>query len=80
MKRHALKSAACTARTGEHLPLHARDITIAPASPGLYLLYRGHRLIYISLAAGGATIQEWLRYHLRGGSACTRAASQFEDR
>ena len=51
----------------------------APASPGVYLLYRGHRLIYIGLAAAGATIRERLRYHLRGaGGACTRSATEFD--
>jgi hypothetical protein len=61
------------------VPFHARCVDGAPASPGVYLLYRGHRLIYIGLAAGGASIRERLRWHLRGaGGACTRSATEFD--
>jgi hypothetical protein len=39
------------ARPGEHVPFDASNVAQAPASPGVYLLYRGHRLIYIGVAA-----------------------------
>lgn len=60
------------------MPFHARYVEKASASPGVYLLYRGHRLIYIGLAAGGATIRERLRHHLPGGGTCTRSATEFD--
>lgn len=67
------------ARLGEHVPFHARDVAAAPALPGVYLLYRGHRLVYIGIAAAGATIRDQLRHHLRGdGGPCTRSASEFD--
>jgi hypothetical protein len=70
---------SASARAGEHLPFDARHVAEAPAAPGVYLLYRGHRLIYIGLAAAGATIRERLRHHLGGnGDACTRSASEFD--
>lgn len=79
MSRSILKPAPREAAPGEHLPFHARHVAEAPAAPGVYLLYRGHRLIYIGLAAGGATIRERLRHHLRGaGGACTRSATEFD--
>jgi hypothetical protein len=79
MKSRATLTAAPAGHTGEHVPFHARDVDQAPASPGVYLLYRGHRLIYLGVAAGGATIRERLRYHLRGGGgACTRSATEFD--
>jgi hypothetical protein len=70
---------AAPARTGEHVPFHARHVAEAPASPGVYLLYCGHRLIYIGLATEGATIRDLLRHHLcGGGGACTRSATEFD--
>lgn len=73
------RQVASAARAGEHIPFHAHTVDDAPAAPGVYLLYRGHRLIYIGLAAAGATIRERLRYHLRGaGGACTRSATEFD--
>jgi hypothetical protein len=79
MRRPAFKHAAPAARLGEHVPFVSRSVAEAPASPGVYLLYRAHRLIYIGLAAVGATIQERLRYHLRGGGGpCTRSATEFD--
>jgi hypothetical protein len=72
--QHALPAA----RVGEQMAFHARSVGEAPAAPGVYLLYRGHRLIYIGLAAAGSTIRERLRDHLRGaGGACTRSATEF---
>ena len=71
--------AAPRVRIGEHLPFLARTVTRAPAAPGVYLLYRGHRLIYIGIAAAGTTIRERLEHHLRGGGgACTRSATEFD--
>jgi hypothetical protein len=79
MRRSAFKHAAPAAQLGEHVPFVPRSVAQAPASPGVYLLYRAHRLIYIGLAAAGATIQERLRYHLRGGGGpCTRSATEFD--
>jgi hypothetical protein len=79
MRRSALNRAPPAARVGEHVPFVSRTVAEAPASPGVYLLYRGHRLIYIGLAAAGATIQERLRHHLRGeGGPCTRCATEFD--
>jgi hypothetical protein len=64
---------------GEHIPFHLRSIAQAPDAPGVYLLYRGYRLIYIGLAAAGGTIRRSLRQHLRGeGGACTQSATEFD--
>lgn len=79
MRTSATRRLAPAARLGEHLPFHAANVAQAPASPGVYLLYRGHRLIYIGLAAAGATIRERLARHLRGeGGSCTRSATEFD--
>jgi hypothetical protein len=60
MRHFVSGHAARGVRIGEHLPFHARNVTRAPAAPGVYLLYRSHRLIYIGIAAAGATIRERL--------------------
>lgn len=79
MARSILQHVPRAARVGEHVSFHARHVAEAPAAPGVYLLYRGHRLIYIGLAAAGATIRDSLRHHLRGaGGACTRSATEFD--
>jgi hypothetical protein len=79
MIRCAFKPSPPAARLGEHLPFDARGVAEAPASPGVYLLYRGHRLIYIGLAAAGATIRQSLQRHLNGeGGPCTHAATEFD--
>ena len=79
MTRSILQHAPPAARIGEHIPFQARNVAEVPAAPGVYLLYRGHRVVYIGLAAAGATIRERLRFHLRGaGGACTRAATEFD--
>ena len=79
MRRPASLRAAPGARIGEHVPFDARNVAEAPAAPGVYLLYRGHRLIYIGVAAAGATICDRLLHHLRGdGGRCTRSASEFD--
>jgi hypothetical protein len=64
---------------GEHLPFDSRNVADAPACPGVYLLYRGHRLIYIGLAATGASIRQCLQRHLRGEyGSCTHSATEFD--
>jgi hypothetical protein len=75
----AMRSAKPAARAGEPIAFHARNVAEAPAVPGVYLLYRGHRVIYIGVAVAGTTIRERLRYHLRGGGGpCTHSATQFD--
>jgi hypothetical protein len=66
-------------RLGEHLALDAANVAKAPALPGVYLLYRGHRLIYIGVAANGDTIRHRLQHHLGGASGpCAESATQFD--
>lgn len=66
-------------RISEHVPFDARRIAETPAAPGVYLLYRGHRLIYIGHAPTGTTIRARLERHLRGeAGACTQAATEFD--
>ena len=75
----AVRSANPSPSLGEHAPFNARSVGEAPALPGVYLLYRGHRLIYIGLASAGSTIQECLQQHLCGeSSASTSAATEFD--
>jgi hypothetical protein len=70
---------ARSAAPGERVPFTTGNLAAVPASPGVYLLYRHHRLIYIGLAAAGGSIREQLRHHLRGaGGLCTRAATEFD--
>jgi hypothetical protein len=62
-----------------HAPFVSRHVDAAPASSGVFLLYRSGRLIYIGLAGPGASIRECLRQHLRGeGGPCTRLANEFD--
>ena len=64
---------------GDHIPFDAQAVAEAPSTPGVYLLYRRHRLIYIGLARTGSTIQECLERHQRGERGpCTRAATEFD--
>ena len=37
-----------------------------PASPGVYRLYRGQRLIHVGMAAGAATLRSEITAHARG--------------
>ena len=61
------------------MPFTSGNLGAVPASPGVYRLYRPHRLIYIGLAAVGGSIREHLRHHLRlAGGSCTRAAPEFD--
>ncbi|HYI88048.1 MAG TPA: hypothetical protein VEX61_13250 [Burkholderiales bacterium] len=62
-----------------HTPFVSRHVDEAPASPGVFLLYRTGRLIYIGFAAPGGSIRERLREHLRGqAGSCTRSATEFD--
>jgi hypothetical protein len=66
------------ARLREQVPFDAPNVAEAPATAGVYFLYSGHRMIYIGVAANGATIQERLECHLRGDdSTCTERATGF---
>lgn len=79
MRASTSKRTGPAARIGEHIPFHAASVAEAPEAPGVYLLYRGHRLIYIGLAAAGAGMRQCLRRHLRGdGGPCTRGATEFD--
>jgi hypothetical protein len=79
MRMFAFKRTAPAAPLGQHVPFHAAYVAQAPETPGVYILYRGHRLIYIGLAAAGATIRQCLRRHLRGeAGTCTHGATEFD--
>jgi hypothetical protein len=59
-------------------PFTDAAIDLSPAEPGVYLLYRGGRLIYIGLAVNGAGIRQELESHRRGAyGECTREATAF---
>ena len=59
-------------------PFTDAAIEVSPAAPGVYLLYRGGRLLYIGLAINGLGIREELASHASGArGACTRAATAF---
>ena len=74
-----MRPRAKTAVHGERLAFVPASLAGVPASPGIYLLYRHDQLVYIGLAAGGGSIREQLRQHLRGlGGPCTRAATEFD--
>jgi hypothetical protein len=59
-------------------PFTDAAIEASPTSPGVYLLYRDRRLIYIGLAVNGSGIRQELQSP-RGGSygSWTQAASAF---
>jgi hypothetical protein len=79
MARSLSRREAPAVQLGEHVAFHGRSVAQAPEAPGVYLLYRGHRLVYIGLAAAGATIRRSLRQHLRGeGGPCTQSATEFD--
>jgi len=66
-------------RTARSLPFGADEIAPAPSQAGVYFLFRDHRLIYIGLAAGRATLRGELQRHWGGEAGeATRAATQFE--
>lgn len=59
-------------------PFTESAIEVSPAAPGVYLLYRDGRLVYIGLAVNGSHIRAELESHRRGAhGACTRAATAF---
>jgi hypothetical protein len=47
-------------------PFTDAAVEISPTSPGVYLLYRDGRLIYIGLAVNGSGIRQELQSHRRG--------------
>jgi hypothetical protein len=62
-----------------HAPFVSRHVDEAPASPGVFILYRRGRLVYIGLAGPGSSIRERLREHLLGrAGSCTRSATEFD--
>jgi len=70
---------ASSRRSSEPIPFSEANVAAAPASPGVYFLSRGYRVIFIGMAIDGTTIREQLLRHLRGEAGpCTRAASEFE--
>jgi hypothetical protein len=59
-------------------PFTDAAIEVSPAAPGVYLLYRDGRLLYIGLAVNGCGIREELASHASGARGdCTRAATAF---
>jgi hypothetical protein len=59
-------------------PFTAEGIGLAPRAPGIYMLYRGGRLIYVGIAEGRGGIRAKLAEHRRGDhGACTRVATAF---
>jgi hypothetical protein len=59
-------------------PFSDAAIDLSPAAPGVYLLYRDGRLIYIGVAVNGAGIRQELESHRRGAyGECTRSATAF---
>lgn len=66
-------------RSGRAIAFCDVGIADAPLAPGVYLLFRGFRLIYAGVARPGATIRECLLRHYRGMQGpCTRSATQYE--
>jgi hypothetical protein len=54
-------------------------VAMAPASPGVYMLYQRERLIYIGIAVHGTGIRQQLEKHFAGRyGPRTRAATSFE--
>ena len=50
-----------------------------PASPGVYRLYHGPRLIHVGMAAGAATLRSEITAHARGDyGPRTQAADRVE--
>ena len=59
-------------------PFTDAAVDISPASPGVYLLYKEGRLIYIGLAVNGSGIRQELESHRRGAhGAPTSDATAF---
>jgi hypothetical protein len=69
---------AFLAPAGGRAPFDAHNVSEAPATSGVYFLYTGQRLVYIGVAANGATIRERLQHHLRGeDGTCREPATEF---
>ena len=59
-------------------PFTAEGVSLAPRAPGIYMLYRSGRLIYVGMAERRGGIRAKLEAHRRGDhGACTRAATAF---
>ena len=59
-------------------PFTAQDISRAPRAPGIYMLYRSGRLIYVGMAERRGGIRAKLEAHRRGDhGTCTRTATAF---
>ena len=59
-------------------PFTDAAVEISPALPGVYLLYKQGRLIYIGLAVNGSGIRQELEGHRRGDyGSCTQGATAF---
>ena len=58
-------------------PFTDAAIDLSPAAPGVYLLYRDGRLIYIGLAVNGSGIRQELESHRRGAGLGTSDATAF---
>ena len=69
---------AFLAPAGGRAPFDAHNVSEAPATSGVYFLYTGQRLVYIGVAANGATIRERLQHHLRDeDGTCREPATEF---
>jgi hypothetical protein len=59
-------------------PFTDAAVDLSPTAPGVYLLYKDGRLIYIGAAVNGSGIRQELQGHLTGvHGACTSAATAF---
>ena len=59
-------------------PFTDAAVDLSPTAPGVYLLYKDGRLIYIGAAVNGSGIRQELQGHLIGvHGACTSAATAF---
>lgn len=75
--RAALRTYLTTALAAE--PFTDEAVASAPTAPGVYLLYRSGRLIYVGVAVNGSGIREALQSHRHGAhGACTQAATAFD--
>jgi hypothetical protein len=60
-------------------PFDEAGVAAAPATRGVYFLYRDHRVIYIGVAVHGTGIRQELQKHLSGAyGARTRTATAFD--
>jgi excinuclease UvrABC nuclease subunit len=62
-----------------YLDFEMKSVTDAPRTPGAYRLYRHAKVIYVGMAAEGATLRSELRRHLRGDfGPQTQSATGFD--